>query len=163
MNTLAGTVHVYLPDDMAAGDTISGTIMVEPKGATEEERAGNSAVLRGTVIEIGGERTTASESSFRFRAAATGSSMPIVFLPGSGARSAARAKADLSLASPEAVEFEMNRVAGIPGGFDWPAALQQNSLTTVKGSFDGDAANTRLLVGGNERARLPNRHDRLSF
>ena len=33
-----GKIRVNLPDDMMAGDTISGTVIAEPKGSTEEER-----------------------------------------------------------------------------------------------------------------------------
>ena len=42
-DTLQGRVIVNLPDDMRAGDTISGTVIAEPKGNTPEERAKNLA------------------------------------------------------------------------------------------------------------------------
>ncbi|HVS82388.1 MAG TPA: hypothetical protein VHE60_11705 [Pyrinomonadaceae bacterium] len=47
-----GKIIVYLPDDMRAGDTISGTVVAEPKGQTPEERAKNMAILSGYVIEL---------------------------------------------------------------------------------------------------------------
>lgn len=50
-DTLSGRVIVNLPDDMAAGDTISGTVMVEPKGRAEAEVQDDQAELSGTVIE----------------------------------------------------------------------------------------------------------------
>ncbi|MCA1850030.1 MAG: hypothetical protein LC672_02975, partial [Acidobacteria bacterium] len=53
-----GDVKVYLPDDMAAGDTISGTVVAEPKGTTEEERAKNMGVLKGFVLEVDGEKAS---------------------------------------------------------------------------------------------------------
>lgn len=61
-NVEGGRVIVNLPDDMRAGDTISGTVVVEPKGNTPEERTSNLAGLRGYVIEIGGEEQRASRS-----------------------------------------------------------------------------------------------------
>lgn len=51
-----GALAVKLPDDIRAGDTISGTVVAEPKGQTPEERAKNQSVLAGLVLEIDGKR-----------------------------------------------------------------------------------------------------------
>ncbi len=48
----AGTIKVKLPDDMAAGDTISGTVVAEPKGDNETERTQRVGELKGFAIEI---------------------------------------------------------------------------------------------------------------
>jgi len=50
--TPEGEIKIYLPDDMAAGDTISGTVVAEPSGTNEEERRENSDELNGYVVEI---------------------------------------------------------------------------------------------------------------
>ena len=50
--TADGVIRMYLPDDMAAGDTISGTVSIEPNGATDAEKAQNRGVLEGYVIEL---------------------------------------------------------------------------------------------------------------
>jgi hypothetical protein len=57
-----GQVRVNLPGDMRAGDTISGTVVAEPRGNTEEERSENLAELRGYVVEIRGEEQLRSPS-----------------------------------------------------------------------------------------------------
>ena len=59
-STNAGRISVYLPADMRAGDTMSGTVSVEPAGATPQERQANSDTLEGHVIEIDGRPTLAS-------------------------------------------------------------------------------------------------------
>jgi hypothetical protein len=51
-DTLQGRVIVNLPDDMRAGDTISGTVVAEPNGQTDEERAKNMSPIRGRKIKI---------------------------------------------------------------------------------------------------------------
>ncbi len=51
-NVPAGKITVTLPDDMRAGDTITGTVMAEPTGKTESERAANSNELKKYVIAI---------------------------------------------------------------------------------------------------------------
>lgn len=51
-DTLNGSVEVDLPDDLANGDTISGTVLVEPKGEQKEEITQNEDQLSGLVVEI---------------------------------------------------------------------------------------------------------------
>ncbi len=48
---------------MAAGDTISGTVVTEPPGTNETERAQNWAELNGYVIELEGQKTAVGDSS----------------------------------------------------------------------------------------------------
>jgi hypothetical protein len=56
-DTPQGKIKVSLPDDMAAGDTITGTVEVEPNGKNDAERAQNQDELNGEVIDIGGQKT----------------------------------------------------------------------------------------------------------
>lgn len=51
-DTINGTVEVNLPDDMAASDTISGSVVTEPKEEKKEEVASNQDELNGYVVEI---------------------------------------------------------------------------------------------------------------
>lgn len=51
-DTLTGTVTVDLPDDMSETDTISGSVVAEPKGETKEEVHENEDSLQGYVVEI---------------------------------------------------------------------------------------------------------------
>jgi len=51
-----GKLAVKLPDDIRAGDTISGTVVAEPKGQTPEERAKNQGMLIGLDIKIDDKR-----------------------------------------------------------------------------------------------------------
>src|SRR5262245_36453515 len=51
--TPEGSIKINLPDDMAVGDTISGTVSAEPNGATETEKAQNLSVLNGYVFDLG--------------------------------------------------------------------------------------------------------------
>src|SRR5215510_12224699 len=51
-DTLQGTVTAKLPDDLSAGDTISGTVVAEAKGKTPQEKAQNLDQLNGYVVEL---------------------------------------------------------------------------------------------------------------
>lgn len=65
-NTLQGKIKVNLPDDMAAGDTVSGTVNVEPAGQNESERGRNNTELNGYVIEVGGQKTSVNGKTLPF-------------------------------------------------------------------------------------------------
>jgi hypothetical protein len=47
-----GTIKVNLPDDIRAGDTISGTVIAEPNGTTKEERGANQTELNKFGIRL---------------------------------------------------------------------------------------------------------------
>ncbi len=50
--TSAGRVKVDFPDDVAAGDTISGRVFVEPSGGTSEQQRRNQDELNGYVFQL---------------------------------------------------------------------------------------------------------------
>ena len=56
-----GNIRVYLPDDMRAGDTISGTLVAEPNGQTKEERARNRSALNQYEVMIANSRPGVSD------------------------------------------------------------------------------------------------------
>src|SRR6266849_6852518 len=80
-DTLQGRVIVNLPDDMAAGDTISGTVVAEPKGSTDDERAKNLAVLQGYVIEMKQTQPSATGRGFSFSSPLSASGFTIQLPP----------------------------------------------------------------------------------
>src|SRR5262245_40016515 len=49
--TAEGAISVFLPDDMAAGDHITGTVIVEPTGKNDKEK--NLNRLRDIDVRIG--------------------------------------------------------------------------------------------------------------
>jgi CHAT domain-containing protein/tetratricopeptide (TPR) repeat protein len=55
--TPQGVIKVNLPDDMAAGDTISGTVTAESTGQNDAERAQNLAELKRHVLVVEGQQT----------------------------------------------------------------------------------------------------------
>lgn len=63
-----GTIKVYLPDDMAAGDVISGTVLAEPSGKNDKERKKNLAELLKQNLVIAGQKipVTAAPQNFSF-------------------------------------------------------------------------------------------------
>ncbi len=50
--TPSGKININFPEDMAAGDTLSGTVIAEPVGNTPEEIAKATDELNGYVVEV---------------------------------------------------------------------------------------------------------------
>lgn len=63
-----GTIKVYLPDDMAAGDMISGTVVAEPVGKNEKEKKKNLTELLKYSLGIAGQKfpVTPAAQNFSF-------------------------------------------------------------------------------------------------
>ena len=62
--TPQGVIKVNLPDDMAAGDTISGTVTAEPTGKNDAERVQNLAELKRHVLVVEGQQTLVGAGTF---------------------------------------------------------------------------------------------------
>jgi hypothetical protein len=56
-----GEIYVNLPDDMALGDVISGTLSAVPSGKKEKDRAKNMDHLKAYIIDINNQKTAVAE------------------------------------------------------------------------------------------------------
>ncbi len=143
--SLHGTVRVYLPEDIRVGDTISGTVEVEPAGATPEERQRNGATLSGVVISIEDEETSASDGDVRWQ-------VPLI----------ETGTAVLVLRDPSGAEVGRTSIPvnPVPDGLGpigpapfrattrLPPIVQFGNPFTVTGPFDGEFVTTALDFGG---------------
>lgn len=135
----AGKVKVFLPDDMRAGDTISGTVSAEPRGSTDADRAANQGVLNGMVIDLDGEKKIpVSERSFRWSVPIGKLKRQIKIFSGPGSQ---KPLAALNLALST-----MSQAA--PADFGLPQIGQAGRPMTINGPFDGNASNTTCMMGG---------------
>ena len=149
--TLHGQVIVNLPDDMAAGDRISGTVETRPAGQTPEDKARNQLALDRAVLELAGAALPLNRPWFSWTAP--------VPRPGAAVRYQVRvldAQGGAALAStvvtPEPPGSRSGSAQPPPGGaapsFSWPAIGQQGHAIEIQGPFDGDLGNTSVAVGG---------------
>jgi hypothetical protein len=131
--TQFGSIAVFLPSDMRAGDTISGTVFVEPEGDTDAERQANAGRLSGYAIDVGGAQTRVGEHIVRFTVGA-GVTDILVGVTGDG--------------SSQAGIVPVNGAP--PAGaatFSADPLTQAGHPTPVQGPFDGDASNTTATMG----------------
>ncbi|MEQ1603348.1 MAG: hypothetical protein ABL999_00615 [Pyrinomonadaceae bacterium] len=139
----AGKINVYLPSDIRAGDTISGTVSIEPVGKDPKELASNASTLSGMVVDLGdGQRFPANSSGFKWH-------QPQVLAQ--NAKSIAKV---FELISPNGshiarAEVPVSTMPGItPSSVQMPKLAQAGRPITITGPFDGDASNTKCSVGG---------------
>ena len=136
-STPRGRIHVNLPSDMAAGDTLSGTVIAEPQGKNEKERAANQGELSGYVVEM--EKQQASSTSRILKLAIPGaSSTTYLILKDKERKEVARIEVPVLRQSPPVEEFDL------------PTMGQQGRSIEVGGRFDGDFSTTNLKVGGED-------------
>lgn len=141
--TDAGKLKLYLPEDLAAGDTISGTVSTEPNGKDANEKIANLGVLNGMVIDLGdGTRVNASQPTFSWVPKIPSGTLPSKFLIrlidviGNDGKTIASTK--VTFVSPTAAATN----------FNFPNIAQTVRPARITGPFDGDASNTRLTIGG---------------
>lgn len=137
--TRQGRVIIRLPEDVRAGDTISGTVLVEPQGTNDAERQANAAQLSGYVIEAEGRRNPVSDGKVLLTVAQAGGMVPLLLRDPAGNQVSLMGVAAPTADAP--VEF---RPPPQPQGL--PLASQAGQPLTINGFFDGNAANTTVSI-----------------
>lgn len=157
--TPAGVVRVYLPDDMRAGDTISGSAIAEPNGQTKEERARNLAALNRYQLMV-----ESSDTKFLY---SVDFDFPqhrgvLIKMPDSSpgvtvnlkdtARGVEVASAIIPVSTTESKATRPQTPT--PNDFNLPTIGQNGSSVEIKGPFDGNLRTTDIKVGGQPVTKL---------
>jgi hypothetical protein len=174
LTTPEGRIFVYLPDDIRAGEKISGTVVAEPTGQTEAERQKNLAALGAYVITV--DPLTKPSAAVRLPVAKSNNF--VVNLPPDSDGGApmlhvtiTQTKTDdpppepalvilldharSGAASDALVDDELDLPAkptppktSKPNDFHLPTIGQNGRSVRIKGPFDGDSTTTFLTIGG---------------
>ncbi|HYV24690.1 MAG TPA: hypothetical protein VE969_05585 [Pyrinomonadaceae bacterium] len=133
-----GEVKVQLPANIAAGDTISGTVITEPKGKTEADKAKSAGELNGLVIEVGTQRWPVSGGVIKGLVIPSSlSRAPELILLDAQGRKLDRAT--LPVAPAQNIHTLPNFVI--------PELGRSGRPLLVPGPFDGDSSNTNVKIG----------------
>jgi len=149
-DNLAGTLRLNLPDDMRAGDTISGTVVLEPKGGSSEEKERNRATLEGYVIDVGGKNVSPKQDRFTIQ--------PIFDMVPSKAIMEQTQKVLITISNPaDANSQPATSLLNFPAieirnpnhteTFLLPSLGQQGRPLEIFGPFDGSFSNTTVRFG----------------
>ena len=146
-DTLEGTVSVNLPDDVAAGDTISGTVIAEPKGATKDEQAKNEDSLNGYVVEVAKQETPPQQKQgSKWIIPPAAQFIPVVLKNRQGKEVA---RTNVPLSHGNVVNPKPNGDRPQDGNYSTPPFGQAGRPVSVNGPFDGDFGNTYIKLGNN--------------
>jgi peptidoglycan hydrolase CwlO-like protein len=141
-----GRITVNLPADIRAGDTISGTVITEPKGDTTKEKAENKGVLEGTVIDLGGTKIQPGRPTFSWTPPAAQSGLAPRYLlriveVGQGTPEATKPQSVVNVRPPSPPD------ATGASSFNIPPLGQTGRPFVITGPFDGDSSNTKIDYG----------------
>ena len=130
-----GEIRVNFPDDTSAGDEVSGTVVVEPAGKTEEIRRKNLGILNGYVVECAGQQTPAGKEWAKWTIPGVGE-LPII-LRDRGGNVIARSIVPVRPAIPAKKIL----------GYKFPEWGQAGNPIRIKGNFSGNLEDTDVYVG----------------
>lgn len=145
LQTPKGNIRAYLPDGLAAGDTISGIVIMEPAGGTEKEKSRNRNELSGYFIELEKEKIPLTQTRLKWTipSTLTGGATFLVLRDRNGN--------ELSRAVvPVRVNTTMlqQRMNASLGEYHCPMVGRAGTPIQIQGPFDGNFDNTNLSIGG---------------
>lgn len=136
-----GTLRVSLPSDVAAGDTISGTVVAEPAGRSDAERRANAATLDGYVVEAGATKTRAAQRAIVFLVPPAATTATILVRRSSGEIAG---RTDVPVRVQQAAPLRQ----AAPSDFRFPQHAAAGQPFRISGPFSGNVATVSLTVGG---------------
>jgi len=152
--TPQGQIHLYLPDDMMAGDTISGTVFVEPRKPAsptdevfvkqlyldflhrEKPPGAENWISRVSVPE----KTGTAQEPTKFVIDLNSNVLPIILKDADGKE---LGSFTFPIFVPQAATQAKPANNDLPG-FQFPSLGQAGGPTVITGPFDGNSSNTML-------------------
>lgn len=135
-----GRIHVYVPDDLAAGDTITGITITDSFGKDDPERAQSAKALRTYSLKFGAQESGTIQAGFTWAVppALSGGTLDLALQDPKGKQIA-------KVTLPVAPKAEPG-----PADLQVPALIQTGRLFRVRGRFDGPLADISVRLGGQE-------------
>jgi len=142
--TGAGEIIVYLPEDILAGDMISGTITTQPAGTSSEDKQANEDSLNKYSVEINNEIISVGnvELKFSIPKSSTGG-VTYMILRDSNGEEWARNYITYQNTTVDTKNF----TAASPWEFQSPKIGRSANPSVIKGPFDGNFGTTSIMVG----------------
>ena len=130
-----GKITLITPNDVLAGDTITGTVVAEPKGKNAAEKEKNEGILQGYVISAG-EAKAKPGQALTFAVPILGVKMILDCFDPKG-----------KPVGSQPIPIQP-RNPFIPQNYELPEFVQPGKPIVIEGDFNGDGLDTVLKVGG---------------
>jgi hypothetical protein len=138
--TPRGDIKINLPGEVSAGDTISGTVVAEPKGKDDKEKKSNLDRLEGYVVEVANRRAKVSSGKIEnIQIPDSAQTAQVILTDGQGKE---LARALIALGSLAALGANPN--------FSFPELGQSGRPYPISGPFDGNSSNTKINIDGTD-------------
>lgn len=141
-----GTITVYLPDDIRAGDLVSGTVLAMAGGKNARQTGKNLSVLKKYSIEFDGQKLAVAEANGRVQYRANDSKVPQRFLSVINREGVNAGEVGIKVPAAEATRSTSS--CRIPTHALTAAPLR------ITGPFDGNSSNTTCTISGKEATVL---------
>jgi hypothetical protein len=161
--TPIGSVVVNLPDDLTAGDTLSGSFGVVPKGKTAEIQQRSLQALQGYSVEVAGQGAPIAQGWGSWILPAGVTSVPVALRDGNGDLVLTT---DIPVLAQPPVPFTLSagsRPLGASPDFQLPRIGDSGSPNEIHGPFDGNFQNTAVDLGGSSVPLLGESPRKLMF
>lgn len=146
-NTKNGQLRVNIPDDTAEGDTISGSVIIEPKGKSPTEQTRNEDELNGYVVEIAEQKAPCRLGDFKCIMPTTSNVIDLVLKDKKGTKVCSTGVKIYDKPPPLPC-------AKYPGTCMLPPFAQAGWPIQCRGPCDGDFNNSSVKVAGKELVKL---------
>ncbi len=158
IKTDSGNLTVNMPDDAALGDTISGTVVAEPAGETQQEQQANMDTLEGYVFDTPEVPSKVVETEPEETPTGKPASKKVITMEIPAAITGEII--DLVLRDPKGNEVtELDVPVSPPSTYTPPAAPKQGDYNLpeigqagrpieMTGPFEGEIINTEVTIGG---------------
>lgn len=138
-NLPVGMISVYLPEDIRQGDVISGTIMAEPTGRNDRQRAKSLSELKKYTVSFNGENFPVKSVNNHFRSEIS---------PKNSADGRLQLLMDKKTVPGKVVEVNIPKISRPTG--QAICAIPAHALCAapmrITGPFDGNAGNTKCML-----------------
>jgi hypothetical protein len=139
-----GKILVNTPDDAAAGDALSGTVVADPAGRTDKEKAKNEDELNGYVVEVQNQKTQVGKKLIKWTAPAA-PGVAFLILRERGGKEVSRASVPIQ---PNPITTGQPATPALTD-FHLPNIGQGGRPVTIWGPFDGNASTTAVTIDDN--------------
>jgi len=139
-NLPAGTIKIYLPDDIRAGDKITGKITTAPLGNNSKQTAKNLALLKRYTVEFNGQKYPVANAVLQGNILNSNTGEVTLNILNNNAVAEGQIKVNVGAINNQQSATEDCKV---------PTHALCGSPLQITGPFDGDASNTKCSIGNN--------------
>lgn len=137
-----GTIYFNLPDDLSAGDRLSGTVVAVADGRSAPERKANGERLADFSVQVGRARTTPKQGILYLELPRSAAEAQVSLLDVKG-----RALVSARIPVAAAPQARVAASGGSKPGFRLPSRGLAGNRVRVVGAFGGDLSATSVRVG----------------